>query len=140
VLTRRYGAYISADDQKVAAITFAFGEESWSRENKHTEMKTVFAALKHPYRLTYHFDENILVDNVVRGVREPVADVFAAATRNATTIFETSNSLFNNGGANGAAGDASLGMSFFGNSDVSLQSFLGKNLLFFSSAFCLKKG
>ncbi len=121
-MRRRYGAHISLENQKSAAITFAFEGRQWSREDRQTEMKDVFAALKHPFRLTYQFDENILIDNGNAGPREPAADVFVAATRNATTLFDASNSLF---GGGGGGPDASLGLGVFGAGDGSLHAFLG---------------
>ncbi len=78
-------------------------------------MREVFAVLSQPYRLTYCFDETILEGAAEAGATSN-AEAFEAKTRNATTLFDASNSIFNT--AMGGLGDISLGFGFFGESSL----------------------
>lgn len=115
VLRRRYGAHISAEDQRSADVSFSFEGHQWSRSDRNTEMRHVFAVLRHPYRLTYCFDESILSSSSFAASTTAHASVFEAKTRNATTLFDASNSFFNGGGL---AGEISLGFGFFGENSL----------------------
>jgi hypothetical protein len=120
VLRRRYGQHVSPDNQRTASVTFAAGEKLWTRQDRNLPMREVFAVLSQPYRLTYCFDERILEgaggEAAVAGAASN-AEAFEAKTRNATTLFDASNSLFNNVGGAGL-GDISLGFGFFGESSL----------------------
>ena len=113
---------MSDANQKSASVSFQSGSKTWLRGRDDTlTMREVYNELKCPelFRLSYHFDPDILIDTSA-GLDVTPSEVFEAKTSHPTTLFDTSNSVFNFGGL---GGDASLNFGL-GGENSSLHGFL----------------